>query len=181
MTTCTILVRYTLQKVHLFDIDIPGKITFKESETLTGGDTMTFFDTGSARIGLGICYDVRFPELAMIAARKGCHILIYPGAFNLTTGPLHWELLQRARAIDNEIYFAMCSPARDLSAEYHAWGHSMIVDPMAAVIGEAAEGEEIVYAHIDPKSFKETRAAIPVTVQRRFDVYNDVSKGHWEP
>jgi len=164
------------RKVHLFDIDIPGKITFKESETLTGGKTLNFFDTEFARIGLGICYDVRFPEMAMIAARKGCHLAIYPGAFNLTTGPLHWELLQRARAIDNEIYFSMCSPARDLSAEYHAWGHSMVVNPMATVIAEAGEGEEIIYAHIDPKLFHETRAGIPVTVQKRFDVYDDVSK-----
>jgi omega-amidase len=166
------------RKVHLFDIDIPGKITFKESETLTGGKTLSFFDTEFARIGLGICYDVRFPEMATIAARKGCHLAIYPGAFNLTTGPLHWELLQRARAMDNEIYFSMCSPARDLSADYHAWGHSMVVNPMAAVIAEAGENEEIVYAHIDPNIFHETRAGIPVTVQRRFDVYDDVSKEH---
>jgi predicted amidohydrolase len=109
-----------------------------------------------ARVGLGICYDVRFPELAMISARQGkrtrppnpyclvdghtgCHVLIYPGAFNLTTGPLHWELLVRARcvplsslpwrcrlnlpmnrAVDNHVYFSMCSPARDLTAGYHA-------------------------------------------------------------
>ena len=92
-----------------------------------------------ARIGLGICYDVRFPELAAVSARKGAQVCIYPGAFNTTTGPLHWELLQRARygqkfldteqdtepecacrAVDNQIYFAMCSPARDLTAGYHA-------------------------------------------------------------
>ncbi|KAF9451233.1 putative nitrilase [Macrolepiota fuliginosa MF-IS2] len=110
----------THRKVHLFDIDIPGKITFKESETLTGGNTTNFFDTEFARIGLGICYDVRFPELAMISARQGCQVLIYPGAFNLTTGPLHWELLQRSRAVDNQVFMGMCSPARDLTAGYHA-------------------------------------------------------------
>jgi len=163
------------RKVHLFDIDIPGKITFKESETLTGGKTLNFFDTDFARIGLGICYDVRFPEMAMIAARKGCHVLVYPGAFNLTTGPLHWDLLQRGRAVDNQIYFSMCSPARDMSAGYHAWGHSMVVDPMGAVIGKAAEDEAIIHAYIDPKPFHEARRDIPVTVQRRFDVYSDVS------
>ncbi|KAF5376544.1 hypothetical protein D9757_008253 [Collybiopsis confluens] len=153
--TCTVynplgeLVAYH-RKVHLFDIDIPGKIKFKESETLTGGNTLNFFDTEFARIGLGICYDIRFPELAMISARqgkiilhaqssypphsmlglKGCQVLIYPGAFNTTTGPLHWELLQRGRAIDNQVFFSMVSPARDMSAGYHAWGHSMVVDPM---------------------------------------------------
>jgi omega-amidase len=164
------------RKVHLFDIDIPGKITFKESETLTGGKTLNFFDTDFARIGLGICYDVRFPEMAMIAARKGCHVLVYPGAFNLTTGPLHWELLQRGRAIDNQIYFSMCSPARDMSAGYHAWGHSMVVDPMGVIISEAAEKEAIIHAHIDPKALNEARMGIPVTVQRRFDIYSDVSE-----
>ncbi|TFK55333.1 carbon-nitrogen hydrolase [Heliocybe sulcata] len=164
------------RKVHLFDIDIPGKITFKESETLTGGTTMNMFDTPFARIGLGICYDVRFPELAMIAARRGCHAIIYPSAFNMTTGPLHWELLQRSRAVDNQIFVSMCSPARDMSAGYHAWGHSMVVDPMATVLAEAGHDEEIIYVDIDPAVLHSARAGIPVTTQRRFDVYPDVSK-----
>jgi len=164
------------RKVHLFDINIPGKITFKESSTLTGGDGLNFFDTDFARIGLGICYDVRFPEMTAISARQGCHVIIYPGAFNMTTGPLHWELLQRARAVDNQVFFSMCSPARDLSASYHAWGHSMVVDPMGIVLGEARESEAIVQAHIDPKAFDDARAGIPVSTQRRFDVYTDVSK-----
>jgi len=165
------------RKVHLFDIDIPGKIKFKESETLTGGSTSNFFDTEFARVGLGICYDVRFPELAMISARQGCHVLIYPGAFNMTTGPLHWELLVRARAVDNQVYFSMCSPARDLTAGYHAWGHSLVVDPMGSKLVEAEDGETILHTRVDPKTFNDARAGIPVTVQRRFDVYPDVSKG----
>ncbi|KAJ3558055.1 hypothetical protein NM688_g1135 [Phlebia brevispora] len=118
------------------------------SEVLTGGSTMNFFDTEFARIGLGICYDVRFPELAAVAARQGCHMCIYPGAFNLTTGPLHWELLQRARAVDNQIFFSMCSPARNMTADYHAWGHTMVVDPMARVIAETQHDEDILFAHI---------------------------------
>ncbi|OAX40808.1 carbon-nitrogen hydrolase [Rhizopogon vinicolor AM-OR11-026] len=163
------------RKVHLFDIDIPGKITFKESETLTGGETTNYFDTEFARIGLGICYDVRFQELAMISARQGCHVVVYPGAFNLTTGPLHWELLQRARAVDNQIFFSMCSPARDMTAGYHAWGHSMVVDPYGKVLVEADETEMIVHANIDPEPLQSVRSGIPVTKQRRFDVYPDVN------
>ncbi|KAL1743290.1 carbon-nitrogen hydrolase [Schizophyllum fasciatum] len=150
------------RKVHLFDIDIPGKITFRESDTLTGGSSATHFDT----------------ELAMISARRGAQVHIYPGAFNMTTGPLHWELLQRARAVDQQVFFAMCSPARDMSAGYHAWGHSMLVDPMARVLAEAGEGEEIVFVDVDPKAFHDARAGIPVNTQRRFDVYPDVSAGH---
>ncbi|KAF8758603.1 putative oxidoreductase C terminal [Rhizoctonia solani] len=163
------------RKVHLFDIDIPGGITFKESETLTGGTKLTSFETEFGKIGLGICYDVRFPEMAMIAARKGCVAMLYPGAFNLTTGPLHWELLQRARAVDNQIYVAMCSPARDMSAGYHAWGHSMVVDPMGKVIATTEHEEAIIHADIDPEVIRKTRSGIPVTIQRRFDVYPDVS------
>jgi omega-amidase len=106
----------------------------------------------------------------------GCHALIYPGAFNLTTGPLHWELLQRARAVDNQVFVSMCSPARDLTAGYHTWGHSMVVDPMGRILVEAEEGEEIIYARIEPDVLDSTRAGIPVTVQRRFDVYPDVSR-----
>ncbi|KAH8117152.1 carbon-nitrogen hydrolase [Phellopilus nigrolimitatus] len=163
------------RKVHLFDINIPGKITFMESKTLTGGSSLNYFDTEFARIGLGICYDIRFPEMAIIAARKGAHVMIYPGAFNLTTGPMHWELLQRARALDNQIFVSTCSPARDMTAGYHAWGHSSVVDPMGKVIASTEEEEDIVHAFIDPEIYAEARAGIPVTRQRRFDVYCDVS------
>ena len=85
------------RKVHLFDIDVPGKIRFKESETLTAGSEVTVVETKWGKIGVGICYDIRFPELAQLMAGRGARILCYPGAFNTTTGPAHWELLQRAR------------------------------------------------------------------------------------
>ncbi|KAF9895853.1 hypothetical protein BX616_008697, partial [Lobosporangium transversale] len=100
------------------------------------------------KIGIGICYDIRFPEPAMIAARQGCFAMIYPGAFNMTTGPLHWELLQRARAVDNQIFVAACSPARDLSADYHAWGHSTIVGPSGDVLETMDEKQGIIYADL---------------------------------
>ncbi|KAL7417247.1 carbon-nitrogen hydrolase [Mrakia frigida] len=165
------------RKVHLFDIDIPGRITFKESETLTGGRTMNSFEAPFGRIGLGICYDIRFPELAMISARQGCVAIIYPAAFNCTTGPLHWELLLRSRAVDNQFYTAMVSPARseDKSA-YQAWGHTTLVDPMGAIAGTTDEKEDIVYATVEPKVLEEARKGIPVTVQRRFDVYANVAE-----
>lgn len=163
------------RKIHLFDIDVPGKIRFKESEVLSPGDKMTMFDTKWGKIGVGICYDIRFPELAMIAARKNCIAMIYPGAFNMTTGPLHWELLQRARAVDNQIYVAACSPSRDAGAGYIAWGHSTIVDPMGVVVAKADENEGIVYADVDLESIDEARQSIPVSSQRRFDVYPDVA------
>jgi len=168
----------THRKTHLFDIDIPGKITFKESDVLSPGNKVTIVDLPEfGKIGLAICYDVRFPELAMIAARKGAFMLVYPGAFNTTTGPMHWRLQARARAVDNQVYVAMCSPARDMDASYHAWGHTMAVNPNAEVMAEAEESETIIYADIDGAKIEETRKGIPIYTQRRFDVYPDVSAG----
>jgi omega-amidase len=168
----------THRKVHMFDIDIPGKIKFTESETLSPGNKVTLIDLpGIGRIGLAICYDIRFPELSIIAARKGAFLLLFPGAFNLTTGALHWELQARGRAMDNQVYVGVCSPARDMEASYKAWGHSMIVDPNARILTEAAEGEETVYAELHGNKIEETRKGVPVYTQRRFDVYPDISKG----
>lgn len=168
----------THRKVHLFDIDIPGKITFRESDVLTAGNKVTIVDLPEyGKIAIAICYDIRFPELALIAARKGCFALIYPGAFNLTTGPLHWKLQGQARAMDNQVYVALCSPARDMSGTYHAWGHSLVVDPMANVLVEADEKETVVVAELTGEKIEETRKGIPLRDQRRFDVYPDVSKG----
>ncbi|OQO11816.1 hypothetical protein B0A48_03543 [Cryoendolithus antarcticus] len=167
----------THRKVHLFDIDIPGKIKFKESEVLSPGNQITVVDLpGYGKIGIAICYDVRFPELAMVAARKGAFLLVYPGAFNLTTGELHWTLQARARAVDNQSYVALCSPARDMNADYNAWGHSMIVDPNALVLTELDEKEGIAYADLNGDRIEEVRKGIPIYTQRRFDVYPDVSE-----
>lgn len=168
----------THRKTHLFDIDIPGKIRFKESEVLSPGNKITMVDLPEyGKIGLAICYDIRFPESAMVAARKDAFLLVYPGAFNMTTGPLHWSLLGRARAVDNQVYVALCSPARDMESTYHAWGHSFVANPKAEVLTEAAEKEEIVYADLDPAAIEEIRKGIPIYTQRRFDVYPDISKG----
>lgn len=164
------------RKVHLFDIDIPGKISFKESEVLKPGNLLTEFSTPWGKFGVGICYDIRFPEMAMIAARRGCIGMIYPGAFNLTTGPMHWELLLRARAMDNQMFTAACSPARDAGAGYHAWGHSTIVDPYAHLLATTEDAEDIVYADLDLGLIDEVRSSIPIYSQRRFDIYPDVAK-----
>jgi omega-amidase len=159
------------RKTHLFDIDIPGKITFRESDTLTRGPTGTIVDTPVGRLGIGICYDIRFPELAMIYAREGAQILIYPGAFNMTTGPLHWELLARARAVDNQAYVLMCSPARDERAGYVAWGHSTAVSPFGAILGTTDDTESTVHATLDLAEVDERRRNMPFDQQRRADLY----------
>lgn len=169
------------RKAHLFDIDIPNGITFKESVTLSAGNKSTVFKLGDfGNVGLGICYDIRFPELAMGAAREpyNSFAMFYPGAFNTTTGPLHWHLLARARAVDNELFTILCSPARDVGGSgYQAFGHSLVVDPSGRIIAEAGEGEEVLYAEIDKDLLPAARTGIPVHYQRRFDIYEDITPG----
>lgn len=164
------------RKMHLFDINVPGKIRFQESETLSPGNQFTMFDTPLCKIGVGICYDIRFAELAQIYAKKGCKLLIYPGAFNMTTGPAHWELLTRARAVDNQLYVATVSPARDESASYIAWGHSSAVNPWGEVIATTEHQESIVFVDIDLDMVDQIRGQIPVTLQKRNDLYEVVQK-----
>lgn len=159
------------RKMHLFDIDIPGKITFKESTNLSPGNNLTIVDTVYGKIGIGICYDIRFPEMASLYQKHGCCMIFYPGAFNMTTGPVHWELLTRGRAVDNQIYVASVSPARNLDADYHAWGFSSMVDPYGEIIAKADSGEEIVYGDIDLDRLKEVRTNMPYLTQKRSDIY----------
>lgn len=166
------------RKAHLFDIDVPGGIRFFESETLSAGSSVTDFDTPWGKIGLGICYDIRFPEYALALRAKGCKILIYPGAFNMTTGPAHWELLQRARAVDTQCFVLTASPARVESSpdlkypHYAAWGHSTAVTPWGDILATRDETEGIVTADLDMSKVEEMRQAIPVEKQKRVDLYH---------
>ncbi|KAM3875785.1 omega-amidase NIT2 [Diretmus argenteus] len=160
------------RKIHLFDIDVPGKIRFQESETLSPGSSLSMFETPFCKVGVGICYDMRFAELAQLYSQKGCQLLVYPGAFNMTTGPAHWELLQRGRAVDNQVYVATASPARDEAASYVAWGHSTVVNPWGEVISKAGSEEAVVYADIDLQYLADVRQQIPITAQRRVDLYS---------
>ena len=162
--------------MHLFDIDIPGKIKFKESDSLTPGSDVTVFDSPWGKIGVGICYDLRFPEFATIMRQKGCKLLIYPGAFNMTTGPLHWQLLQRARAVDNQVYVVTCSPARHKSSGYVAFGHSHVITPMGEVIGDAGEGDNVIVVDIDMEQVESMRQGIPCWTQKRPDLYDTIAK-----
>jgi len=168
------------RKVHLFDIDIPGKITFKESETLSPGDGPTVVDLSEhggppVRMGIGICYDIRFGELATVYRQLGCNLLVYPGAFNMVTGPAHWELLIRARSVDTQSFGIVCSPARDTSAEYVAWGHTMIVDPWGEKLEEADEKEAVIICNLDLTQVVTRRTNMPYWLQKRPDIYKTES------
>ena len=159
------------RKMHLFDIDVKGKIYFKESDTLSAGNDFTVINTDLARIGIGICYDIRFVELSRIMALDGAEILIFPGAFNLTTGPAHWELLFRSRALDNQVYAIGVAPALDKDASYNSYGHSIVVNPWGEVIEELDYSEELKIVEIDLDEIKRVREEIPVLKNRRTDLY----------
>ena len=121
---------------------------FKESQTLTQGESLTHFSTKWGEVGLGICYDIRFPEMARLySVQFGCKLLIYPAAFNTTTGPLHWSLLVRARALDCQCYVLAVSPARNESG-YRAYGHTMLADPMGQVVQELGHETDTLVAEI---------------------------------
>ncbi|NBG87031.1 carbon-nitrogen hydrolase family protein [Isachenkonia alkalipeptolytica] len=164
------------RKIHLFDIDIPGKITFKESDVLSPGEEITVLDTKFGKIGIAICYDVRFPELFQIMEKEGARLVVIPGAFNTTTGPAHWELLMRSRALDNQVYVAAVSPARNSKASYQAYGHSMIVDPWGRILDELEEKEGFLYRELDIDYLHQVRGELPTRKNRRVSLYDTIKK-----
>lgn len=171
------------RKVHLFDVDVPGGICFRESDSLTGGSDLAVVPgngdplaTGLGQppnLGLLICYDIRFPELSLLLQqRQGATLLACPAAFNTTTGPRHWHLVMRARALDTQCFLMACSSARpQTEGAYPSYGHSLVVDPWGAVIAEAGIGEQVLHAELDLAEVGRARQAIPTGVQRRGDLY----------
>ncbi|OQU76025.1 omega-amidase, chloroplastic isoform X3 [Sorghum bicolor] len=161
------------RKLHLFEIDIPGDITLKESDTFTGGQETTIVDTDVGRIGIGICHDIRFPELAMLYRSKGAHLICYPSAFNMSTGELLWDLMQKSRAVDNQLFVATCSPARDpnVNSDYMIWGHSSLIGPFGEVLAAAGHEEATVIGEMDLTTIQSTRENLPLEMQRRGDLY----------
>jgi predicted amidohydrolase len=159
------------RKLHLFDIDVKDKIYFKESDTISAGDEITVIDTKLGKFAIAICFDMRFPELSRIMALKGSEILIFPGAFNLTTGPLHWKLLLRSRALDNQVFTIGVSRSLNKKQNYNAYGHSLISNPFGEVIVEAGYKEELIIAEIDLNEIAIVREELPLIKNRRTDLY----------
>lgn len=149
------------RKAHLFDIDVEGGQRFCESDTFAAGEGPTVFDTPFGRLGVCICFDIRFPSFIRKYFDLGAEALIVPAAFNMTTGPLHWELLFRARAVDNAIFTFGCAPARDESQSYVSYANSIAVDPWGRVLENAGEDERILLADADLALCKSVRRQIP--------------------
>ena len=159
------------RKVHLFDVDLPG-MHFHESHTFTPGSEITVFDTAFGRMGVAVCFDVRFPELFRAMARRGAELICLPAQFNMTTGPAHWEATLRVRAIDNEVFFVAASAARYEGFSYECWGHSLILDPYGTPLASADETEQLLIAEINPARIAEVRAQLPTFLHLRDDVYH---------
>lgn len=162
------------RKAHLFDIDVEGGQRFRESETLTPGDRVTVFETEFGRMGLCICFDFRFQELAKAMADQGAQLILVPAAFNMTTGPAHWELLFRQRAVDNQIFTLGTAPARNEAEEYVSYGNSILVDPWGTVLARAGSGEEILLAELDFDRVQSIRRQLPIRSARRPGLYRPV-------
>lgn len=159
------------RKIHLFDVNIKNKIKFKESDIITPGNSISIFNTEFCKIGIIICHDIRFPELCRKLTLNGAEIIVAPSAFNMVTGPFHCEVTARARAVDNQVFFVVASPARDTKANYIAYGHSLIVNPWGEKIVEADEKESIIYASIDLDLIKKVREELPLLKQLKPEIY----------
>lgn len=163
-----ILDRYS--KCHMFDVEL-GKVNVKESETFSKGEKLSVLDAKFGKIGVLICYDIRFPEATRKLALFGAEIILVPAAFNNVTGPAHWHTVFRARAIENQVFMVVASPACNQDVGYKAYGHSMIVDPWGEVLAEADIDETIIYHTLDPDRLKDVRERLPLLKHRRPELY----------
>lgn len=157
------------RKIHLFDVDVPGGPRLIESECVAPGSQVVVAETSLGKIGMSICYDLRFPELYRQLVDSGAELIAIPAAFTLTTGKDHWHTLVRARAIETQTW--VLAPAQwgahDSMRQRESYGHSLIVDPWGAAIADAGHGEGLCFAEIDLSRNAEIRRAVPVQQHRR--------------
>ncbi len=161
-----VIARY--DKMHLFDVQVEDKqAQYSESSNFEAGDQVVWADTPMGRLGLSICYDLRFPELYRRLLGGGAEILTVPSAFTKVTGEAHWEVLLRARAIENQCYVLAANHGGVHNAKRETFGHSMIVDPWGRVLAQVDKGEGFACAQIDLDALHELRAKMPVQSHRR--------------
>jgi len=155
-------------KIHLFDVDVDDSHgSYRESQQFEAGITPQMVDTPAGKIGLSICYDLRFPQLYSWLAGAGAQILTVPAAFTFKTGEAHWELLLRARAVENQCYVIAANQTGVHSKGRETWGHSMIIDPWGKVVACAEDGEGVISAEINLQALSDIRSAMPVLKHRK--------------
>lgn len=162
-------------KVHLFNLEIPNVTRLIESESYTAGDRLPEpVETPVGKIGLGICYDLRFGEMAIAYAKAGADILTYPSSFTVPTGTYHWETLIRSRAIENQCYVVAAAQVGVHNPKRASYGHAMIVDPWGTKIAECSEGVGFAVGLVDKKFLQTSRSKLPIWSDRRNDIYADI-------
>ncbi len=150
------------RKIHLFDVDIPGGATLRESDATAPGAELVLLDIGGAKVGLSICYDLRFPELyRQLVKDLGAEVLLVPAAFTAHTGAAHWHLLLRARAVENQAWVVAAAQHGQHNEKRASYGHSLVVDPWGTVIGEQPAGDGVVLATLDSETVTTRRTQMP--------------------
>lgn len=160
------------RKIHMFDVDVGG-VAYRESETEQAGDQIVLGEAAGVPLGLTVCYDLRFPELYRVLAVRGARLITVPSAFTAETGCDHWEVLLRARAIENQAFVIAANQVGEAPPHYDSYGHSMIVDPWGRVLAEAedGQGECFVSAELDLAEQERVRESLPSLANRRPEVY----------
>lgn len=158
------------RKIHMFDVDVGG-VSYRESEHERPGDEIVAATVGGLELGLTVCYDLRFPELYRILAVRGARALAVPSAFTLATGRDHWEVLLRARAIENQAFVIAPNQVGEAPPHYSSYGRSAIVDPWGVVLAQAPDHECFVAAELDLERQREVRRTLPSLANRRPTAY----------
>jgi predicted amidohydrolase len=169
------------RKIHLFDIDLPGMEHLKESKAVLPGDALVVAATPIGPVGLSICYDLRFPELYRELSRRGARVLCAPSAFTERTGKAHWEVLLRARAIENLAYVLAPAQVGHHGGGRASHGQAMIVDPWGAVLAQVPDGEGIALAELDFARLERLRRELPALDHARLLAQQGVSGAASEP
>jgi len=167
----TVVARY--DKIHMFDVTLPSGENWTESAAYAGGETLAVVDTPLGRLGLSICYDLRFPELYRALVDRGAELVAIPAAFTVSTGEAHWHILQRARAIETGCHVIAAAQSGTHADGRATYGHSIVVDPWGVPLAEAIArndagdaGYDLVFAPIDPAAMRQARHAIPLARSR---------------
>jgi deaminated glutathione amidase len=171
-------VQAVYRKIHMFDVEVGGR-TYRESENESPGEDIVLTQTANGvELGMSVCYDLRFPELYRILAVRGARILLVPAAFTLATTREHWEVLLRARAIEDQAFVVAPNQIGEHAPGYRSGGRSMIVDPWGVVIGQAPDAETVVVADLDLDRQAEIRRTMPSLANRRPSAYRWPSEVH---
>lgn len=162
------------RKVHLFDVTVGSHVVAQESASVLPGQDVVVADTTFGRVGMSICYDLRFPELFRAQAHAGALMSLVPANFTMFTGKDHWEVLLRARAIENGIFIVACGQTGGVKGSFQAYGRSMVIDPWGVVLATATDTDGVTICDIDLEAVAEMRRRIPTLQHTRSDVYGQL-------